>query len=205
MRAVESEIMPSQPEHLDSADGRGPAPLSSTERRVLAALVRRPQGLVGVASVAAAAGVAHDEARTALDDLARRHLVADESQPERGRGTPRRATVWRLLVGDAWFEVAEDVRSVRIPQPTPAPTPDRLPARFQHLFWWGDPAAVELPRDAAFVAEHILACHDIAAWGWAISTLPPAALERVAGKERTTPETRAMIRNALRHRDGARR
>ena len=70
------------------------------------------------------------------------------------------------------------------------------------MFWWGDPSAVQLPRDAVFVAEHMLACHDIEAWGWALATLPPQALERVAAKERTPPKTRAIIRNALVQRNG---
>lgn len=151
--------------------------------------------------MAAAAGVDHDAAQCALDQLAKRRLVKAELWADRGASGARRATVWRLQVGDAWFQVADAVRAVLLPRPDPAGTADRLPDRFGHLFWWGDPASIELPRDAAFVAEHMLACHDIEAWGWAIATLPSAALERVARKERTPPETRAMIRNALRVRD----
>ena len=78
--------------------------------------------------------------------------------------------------------------------------PERLPARFAKLFWWGDPALIELPRDAAFVAEHLLTYHDIDAW--AIETLPPEALERVADKECIPPPVKAMIRNALRSPSG---
>ena len=61
---------------------------------------------------------------------------------------------------------------------------------------------IELPRDAAFVAEHVLACHDIDAWAWAPTALPAAALDRVANKRHTPPETRAMVRNALERRGG---
>lgn len=169
---------------------------------MLAALARRPQGLREAASVAAVAGIAHDEARRALGGLCERRLVLQESQPAHGDTPSAAVVVWRLLVGDAWFEVAEAVRSVPLPVPEPAPPPDRLPERFAHLFWWGDPAAIALPRDAAFVAEHILACHDIDAWGWAITSLPLSALERVADKDHTPPATRAMIRNAVRRRNG---
>ena len=188
--------------HRDSADNSHASSLTCEESRVLAALSRRPQGLRGVASVAAVAGVDHDEARSALGQLAKRRLVTTELQAARGAGQRRPVTVWRLLVGDAWFQVADAVRAVPLPPSGPAPTPDRLPACFEHLFWWGDPASIEFPRDVVFVAEHMLACHDIEAWGWAIATLPAAALERVAGKEHTPPQTRAMIRNALRARNG---
>lgn len=92
---------------------------------------------------------------------------------------------------------------MRLPVPESAPPPDRLPARFEHLFWWCDPAAIALPRDAAFVAEHILACDGIDAWGWAITSLPLSALERVADKDHTPPTTKAMIRSAVRRRNGA--
>ena len=80
--------------------------------------------------------------------------------------------------------------------------PKRLPERFAHLFWWGDPGFIELPRDAAFVAEHMLTCHDLDAWAWALDTLPAEALARVAGKECTPPEVKAMIHNALGPLDG---
>ena len=187
----------------DGANNGNGSALTWAEARVLAALARRPQGLREAASVAAVAGIAPDEARRALGGLSERRLVLKESQPARGDARRAPVAVWRLLVGDAWFEVAEAVRSVPLPVPEPAPLPDRLPARFEHLFWWGDPAVIALPRDAAFVAEHILACHDIDAWGWAITSLPLSALERVANKVRTPPATRAMIRNAVRRRNGA--
>ena len=189
-------------ERGDSADDGNGSTLTWEESRVLAALARRPQGLRGAASVAAAAGIDHDEALGALTQLAERRLVQTNSQPARGAGQPRPITVWRLLIGDPWFEVADAVRSVQLDPPSPPPHPDRLPAYLEHLFWWGDPASIELPRDAAFVAEHLFACHEIEAWGWAITSLSTKALQRVADKPLTPPKTRAMIRNALRHRDG---
>ena len=179
------------------AAGRVASQLSASERRILAALSRRPQGLLGTASVAHASGVTESEAGPTLERLAGRGLVASEEETVRWCRPPRRETAWRLQIGRAWFKVAEQVRATALPELRPAPMPVRLPEQFRHLFWWGDPSAIELPRDAAFVAEQILACHDIGAWAWALKSLPEDALERVAAKAHTPPETKAMIRNAL--------
>ena len=126
------------------------------------------------------------------------------SEPETGLpGAPApERTLWRLCAVDAWFSVADAVRAVELPEPPTEPLPERLPERFAKLFWWGDPTLIELPRDAAFVAEHLLSYHDIDAWAWALETLPPEALERVADKECTPPAVKAMIRNALREPSG---
>ncbi|MCY4422959.1 MAG: hypothetical protein OXC06_07815 [Acidimicrobiaceae bacterium] len=174
-----------------------PMPLTPSERLVLAALSRRPRGLLGSGSVTVASGVPESETRAVLTRLEERGLVTSEEETIRWRDTQRRQTVWMLRVDAAWFEVAAQARTAALPELDPEPMPNRLPDRFAPLFWWGDPSAIELPRDAAFVAEHLLACDDIAAWGWAVTTLPRDALERVAAKDFTPPETKAMIRNAL--------
>ena len=176
--------------------------LPAAEMRVLAALSRRPRGLKGVSAVAGVAGVAPADAAAALCDLEDRGLVTTE--PETGLpGAPApERTLWRLCAVDAWFTVADAVRTVELLEPPTAPMPERLPERFAKLFWWGDPALIELPRDAAFVAEHLLSYHDLDAWAWALETLPPEALERVADKECTPPPVKAMIRNALREPSG---
>lgn len=187
----------------DDSLGAPAAPcLSATEMCVLAALSRRPRGLSGVSAVAFVAGVVTADAAAALGDLEDRGLVTTE--PETGLppdAEPER-TVWRLAAVDAWFSVADAVRTVELPEPPPAPMPERLPERFAKLLWWGDPALIELPRDAAFVAEHLLTYHDIDAWAWALETLPAEALERVADKECIPPAVKAMIRNALREPSG---
>ena len=174
--------------------------LSAAERRILAALSRRPRGLYPVASVAAASGVAEADVRPALERLVDLELVTGNEENVLAKPV-RSEVVWRLAVGDSWFAVATEIRSIRLPEPPPEVMPNRLPERFRHLFWSGDPSVVRLPRDAAFVAEQILERHDIGAWGWAVSTLPREALERVAAKRVTSPATRAMIRNALAERD----
>ena len=174
-----------------------PLGLSSTEMCVLAALSRRPRGLRGVSAVAFVTALAPADVASALDDLEDRGLVTPESETGVPPAASAERTVWRLVAGDAWFSVADAVRTVELPELPRAPMPERLPERFAKLFWWGDPDLIELPRDAAFVAEHLLTYHDIDAWAWALEALPREALERVADKECIPPEVKAMIRNAL--------
>ena len=176
--------------------------LSPAEMCVLAAVSRRPRGLRGVSAVAFVTGLPPADVASALGGLEDRGLVTTD--PETGAppaASPDR-TVWRLAAGDAWFSIADAVRTVELPEPPAAPIPERLPERFAKLFWWGDPALIELPRDAAFVAEHLLTHHDIDAWAWALEVLPTEALERVADKECIPPPVKSMIRNALREPSG---
>lgn len=100
-------------------------------------------------------------------------------------------------MGEQWFAVAPELTRTPLPTLPPEPMTDRLPQRFNQQFWWGDPSAIRLPRDAAFVAEQLLRSDDIEAWAWAISTLPADALAQVAEHEYTSPETAAMVRNSL--------
>ena len=176
--------------------------LSLVEARVLAALSRRPGGLYPASSVAAAAGVAEADAAAALERLAGVGLVSGEAEFVECRPS-RRETVWRLRVCDAWWTVAPEVRALELPETWPPPAADRVPVRFHHLFWSGDPAAVKLPRDAGYVAEQVLRSPDVCAWGWALGALPAETLARVAAKDHTPVPLRAMIRNALEVRDGA--
>ncbi|MCY4101903.1 MAG: hypothetical protein OXG55_01355 [bacterium] len=170
--------------------------LSPDEKRVLAALARRPLGLAGCASVAVASGVGDGEVRQALGRLEALGLVSGDVEVVHSRPV-RREVVWRLRVGEQWFAAAPEVQRTPIPTVPPEPMTDRLPQRFHQQFWWGDPSVIRLPRDAAFVAEQLLSCDDIESWAWVISTLPADVLEQVAADETTSPETAAMVRNAL--------
>ena len=170
--------------------------LSDGEKRILAALSRRPLGLYPVASVALAAGLDSDGARLALQRLAQLGLVTGESEPVPSRPV-RLEVVWRLVVEAAWSQYCDVLRFTKLPRVPPAPMPERLPERFAHLFWWGDTSLYELPRDAAFVAEQILTSPDVTSWGWALFALPCEALERVARKPQVSEDRRELIRNTL--------
>ena len=173
--------------------------LSEAEKRVLAALSRRPLGLYPVASVAVAAGLGRDEADAALQRLAGLGLVTGDCEPVPSRPV-RREVVWRLEVAAAWCQVPDVLRFTTLPRVRPPPMPERLPERFAHLFWWGDTSLYELPRDAAFVAEQILTSPDVTSWGWALFALPCDALERVAGKPHLREDSREVIVNTLAYR-----
>lgn len=184
-------------EIADPGESGPPSPvLSPDEKRVLAALARRPLGLAGCASVAVASGVGAGEVRQTLARLQSLSLVSGDVEVVHCRPV-RREVVWRLRLGEQWFAVAPEVQRTPIPTLPLEPMTDRLPQRFHEQFWWGDPSVIRLPSDAAFVAEQLLSCDDIEAWAWAVSTLPADALEQVAAQECTSPETAAMIRNAL--------
>ena len=151
---------------------------SPADRRVLAALSRRPLGLYPVSSVAAASNTQRADAADSLQRLTRLGLVecATECVPSR---PVRREEVWRVTV-KAWREASDVLRHTPVPELVVAPMPSRVPHRFRHLFWWGDPSRYRLPDDATLVAEQILTGDDVSAWGWALFVLPTEALDAVA-------------------------
>ena len=174
--------------------------LSEAEKRILAALSRRPLGLYPAASVAIAASVEPEETIVALERLAGLGLVSGDEQTVPSRPV-RREIVWTLHL-DAWFRVPKVLRWTSLPDVAPAPMPDRLPERFRHLFWWGDTSLYHLPRDAAFVAEQILTSSDVTSWGWALQTLPCEALERVAARPHVPADRQELLRCAVASRRG---
>ena len=143
-----------------------------------------------MSSVALAAGADPAATALALDRLLGFGLVdnAEECVPSR---PVRREVVWKLSPA-AWGVVPDVLRHTAVPQLLPGPLPDRLPERFAHLFWWGDPSQYRLPRDASFVAEQILTCDDASAWGWALWVLPVEALTDVAARPHVPQDRRDL-------------
>lgn len=186
---------------VPSAAANGDSPvLSASEQRVLAALSKRPLGLYPVASVALAADVSPAEAAVALDRLHEECLVTCEEETVPSRPV-RRESVWKLAAA-AWWRVPDVLRRTQLSAVPADPMPQRLPERFRHLFWWGDTCLYRLPRDATLVAEQILTSGDVTSWGWALRTLPSAALRRVAETPHIPEDRRLMIRDALTSRNG---
>ena len=186
-------------EQVGAANGSQPGgepALSEPQKRILAALSRRPLGLYPAASVAVAAGTDRDETLPCLEGLVELGLITGD--PELVLARPvRREVVWRLDVAAAWSQVPDVLRFTELPEVPPAPMPDCLPERFAHLFWWGDTSLYKLPRHADFVAERILASSDVSSWGWALSTLPCDSLEFVEGHPHTPDDRRQLVRSAL--------
>ena len=176
--------------------------LVPAERRVLAALSRRPLGLYPVESVAVAAGTEPEEAADALERLLNLGLVECNKEPVPSRPV-RRELVWTLAIG-AWSQVPDVLRHTAVPEVAAGSVPERLPHRFRHLFWWGDTSLYRLPRDAAFVAEQILTSDDVTSWGWALLTLPTEALAQVAERPHVPTDRRHLILDTLAWRGVAR-
>ena len=189
----------------DGEDGRRGAVglnLSEAEKRILAALSRRPLGLYPAASVAVAAGTDRDETLPCLERLVELGLITGAAEMVLARPV-RREVVWRLDVVAAWSQVPDVLRFTELPDVVPEPMPDRLPERFAHLFWWGDTSLYKLPRHADFVAERILASSDVTSWGWALSTLPCDSLEFVERHPHIPDDRRQLVRTALAKRRGS--
>lgn len=193
---------PGGPPALSESQPGGPPALSEVEKRILAALSRRPLGLYPVASVAVAAGTDRNETLPCLERLVELGLITGD--PELVLARPvRREVVWRLDIAAAWSQVPDVLRFTELPEVPPAPMPDCLPVRFAHLFWWGDTSLYKLPRHADFVAERILASSDVSSWGWALSTLPCDSLEFVEGHPHIPDDRRQLVRAALARRRGS--
>ena len=189
-------------ERLGRSSFAPPPELTEEEKRILAALSNRPLGLYPAASVAVAAGVGREVVQPALDRLVELGLVTGTEEPVRSRPA-KREVVWHLNVIEAWWRVPDVLRWTLLPDIPPAPMPERLPDRFRHLFWWGEPELYRLPRDAVFVAEQILTCDDVTSWHWALSVLPCEALERVAERPHVPQDRKDIICSALAKRRGA--
>lgn len=186
----------------DGGRGAKDLNLSEPEKRILAALSRRPLGLYPAASVAVAAGLDRDETVPCLERLVESGLITGASEMVLARPV-RREVVWRLDVAAAWWRVPDVLRFAELPDVAPEPMPDRVPERFAHLFWWGDTSLYKLPRHADFVAERILASSDVTSWGWALSTLPCDSLEFVEGQPHIPDDRRQLVRTALAKRRGS--
>ena len=193
--------MSEPPNSANGSEPGGAPALSEPEKRILAALSRRPLGLYPAASVAVAAGTDRDETMPCLERLVELGLITGDSEMVLTRPV-RREVVWRLDIAAAWSQVPDVLRFTELPDVVPAPMPDCLPERFAHLFWWGDTSLYKLPRHANFVAEQILTNGDAASVGWALFTLPCEALERVASKPHVSEHCRQLISNTLAQRRG---
>ena len=168
---------------------------SPAEERVLAALSRRPLGLYPVSSVALAANTELAAAGAALERLSRLGFVerTEECVPSR---PVRREAVWKVTV-EAWRHAADVLCRTCVPELVSASLPERLPDRFGHLFWWGDPSLYRLPDDAVFIAEQILTCDDASSWGWALFSLPLEALDAVAARSHIPRDRRDLAAAAV--------
>jgi DNA-binding transcriptional ArsR family regulator len=183
-------------EHLDVSPA---VPgLSPVEARVLAAVARSPLGLASNRAVARAAGVSPTAASVALRRLGSLGLVRTEVETL-ALGKATRVGVLHAEIGsEEWPEVAEAIRSVRLPGlPSPRPA-RRVPPYLRHLFWNTHPRQLEVATSAPYIARRLLSNGDLEGLAWGAGHLPAEAWEEAAKARGLDPRTRALALNLAR-------
>jgi DNA-binding Lrp family transcriptional regulator len=173
--------------------------LTRQEILVLAALNRRPLGLVSARAVARSAGISPTTASRALVKLHEEGYVTKRTEKVvEGKVVERQ--VWRVARSPGpWQKVAARVRKTVLPATKKAPvTGRRLPSRFGHVFWNADLQKIDLKRDATYVAGRILASNDTQALAWMARALPTRAIVKASQVRGMTQENRALARNLAR-------
>jgi len=171
--------------------------LSREEVLVLAALGRRPFGLVSARAVARAAGISPTSAAKALQHLQSLEYIKKESL-EAVEGRVKTISVWQVRwASPAWLAIAPELASVVFPQPLGKTSPsENVPPRLSHLFWdVPRPAAINLSESGPSVASRLLTSNDPQALAWAARALRPSDLRRAAQFRGVDEMTRALAHN----------
>ena len=179
--------------------GFAPAVAGLTREEVLAAvaLLRHPLGLRSARAVARAAGISPTTASRALHRLEELTLV----RRRRRRvvlGSPTDVDVWKIDVRNLrWTRLAPVLADVVFPESSePADRHRRVPVWLRHLFWNADVHALNVDRDASYIAGRILASDDAQAHAWAAQTLPSEAFLEAA-RMRGVPARRVTLARHL--------
>lgn len=159
---------------------------------VMAALVRRPRGLLSARAVAAATGTSPTTASAALSRLEARDLVERRVETRLMRGRSRPMPVWyaRLLT-PAVQEMLGQLGRVTLPAPPAHRNRGRLPDHLWHLVWNAEPREIDLEQDAAYLAHRILTTADPEGTAWGAATLPPGAWRQAESVRGTSDRDRA--------------
>jgi len=183
---------------LASALGKAPRipNLSREDIFVMAALSRRPLGLVSARAVSRAAGVSPTATGRSLERLERLGYV-ERAREKVVAGTLAEIQVWRISwAGRPWRNVAPLIRSVMTPIPRAlAGGHTRLPRRFDHLFWNVNPRELDTKRDGRYIAARILSSNDTQAVAWMAGALDPEAIRAAAALRGTSLRDRALAKN----------
>lgn len=148
---------------------------------VLTALVRAPRGLPSARAVGAASGLSPTTASKTLDRLASEGLAQRREEPRLVRGRCRKMAVWYAnLDAPTVRALLPRLHLIRLPAAL-LPAALTLPDHLWHLFWNADPRQIDPRRDATVIAHRAMTTSDPEAIAWAVSHLPPAALEEALG------------------------
>lgn len=175
--------------------GFAPAVAGFSREEVLAAtaLLRHPLGLRSARAVARAAGISPTTASRAMHRLEELALV----RRRRRRvvlGASTDVDIWEINVRNGrWARLASVLADAVLPRPcAPADRDRRVPVWLRHLFWNTDVRALDVERDAPYIAGRILASDDAQAHAWAAQMLPTAAFLE-ASRMRGVPARRAAL------------
>lgn len=173
------------------------AGLSREEVLVAATLLRHPLGLRSARAVARASGISPTTASKVLIRLEEGALV----RRRRRRvvlGTPVDIDMWEIDVRNGrWARLAPVLADAVLPKPSePADRHRCVPVWLRHLFWNADVHALDVERDASYIAGRILASNDAQAHAWAAQTLHADAFLSAA-RMRGVPARRAALARHL--------
>lgn len=170
--------------------------LSRESVQVLAGLSRHPLGLTSLRAVARASCVSATTASRLLPRLIDEGLVV-ESNRRVAHGRSVDLHLFEIAwASPEWHELAAQVGRVVLPSRPPNRSPRVVPRRLAHLFWNADVDAVDLDRDARYVAGRLLLSDDTQAVAWAVGHLPAEALLAAGALRHATAEHRSLAANA---------
>ena len=167
---------------------------------VLAALARRPIGLISARAAARAAGVSPTAASFALSSLAEQDYI-EQVELTAVEGRVHSITLWRVKWTSAqWRGVAPLLARTVLPHANRViPSNGLLPRRLAHLFWdVPNPAAIDLRASGSTVANRILSSTDPQALSWAATGLSPSDLIAGAQFRNVDDRVRSLAQNLAR-------
>lgn len=172
------------------------AGLSRVETQALAALARHPLGFTSVRALSRVAGIAPTAGSHALKALESARLATCQKEDVAEGGVAKAGERWRLKAGPEWGQIASIVAAVVLPSVEPE-TSNGVPRRFWHLFWNADPAKLRVDRDANYIATRMLLSTQLEPKGWALTNLPPDALQAAAQNRAADRYVKVMVANAI--------
>ena len=184
-------VVESVDQHVDqSAEGSNiTAGLPASERKVMAALRRRPLGATS-AKLAELTAVSPSQTRRALRRLEQRGWTERRNGVLNDGHVLVPVSLWALTYGSECISALRYLPQQPAPMP-PLPAPDAVPPEFWHLFWSGTSGPeLRISEDALRIAGSTIGSNDLSAEAWALATLPLdtlQTLEQMRGYQKGDP------------------
>ncbi len=169
--------------------------LSRSEVQVLAALSRRPQGVLSTRALAYEAGLSPTATGKALARLIDQRLATTE-QVTLAAGRARRCTV--ILANPThpdWESLAPVLRGTKPKRRAKPAARHGIPDDIAHLFWNSDWRALDVAHDGPYIARRILTSSDANALAWAATNVSADAWKQASKGRGIDPARKALARN----------